>query len=132
MAQLIKVLLVEDTPLAQMIEKAQMIQQDCEVDIAIDGETALEKAMENPYDLILMDIGLGDGPDGFEVTSQIKKLSLINKSTPIVALTAHGEREYMDKASDVGIDHYFNKPFTPADAKVIVDYIKSKKKESKL
>ncbi len=129
MAQLVRVLLVEDIPIAQTIEREQMMQQDCEVDIATDGASALEKAMTNHYDLILMDIGLGDGPDGFEVTSQIKKLSVINKSTPIVALTAHGEKEYMDKASEVGIDHYFNKPFTPTDAKVIVDYIKSKKRK---
>lgn len=123
----LRILLVEDTLIAQTLAKTQLIDQGCEVDVAADGIIALEKALANSYDLILIDIGLGDGPDGFEVITQIKKQSVLNKTTPIVALTAHETMDYMDKADEVGMDHYFNKPFTPEDAKVIVEYIKKRK-----
>lgn len=126
----IRILLVEDTLIAQTLAKTQMLNQGCEVDIASDGVSALEKALSNPYDLILIDIGLGDGPDGFEVITQIKQESPFNKSTPIVALTAHESMDYMDKADEVGMDHYFNKPFTPDDAKVIVEYIRKRKAQN--
>lgn len=126
MTHVIHVLLVEDTLIAQTVVKTQLIDQGCEVDVATDGVSALEKAMHKTYDLILMDLGLGEGPNGLEVTYQIKNQSALNKKTPIIAVTSHTSSEYMDKAMQVGIDHYFNKPFTPDDAKVIVDYIKTK------
>ncbi len=122
----IRVLLVEDTPIAQVVAKSQLIKQDCEVDIASDGIEALDKTSLHSYDLILMDIGLGEGPDGFEVTLQIKNNSPLNRLTPIVAVSSHNEEEYKEKAKAVGMAHYFNKPFRPADAKVIVDYIKER------
>lgn len=122
----IRILLVEDTHIAQIIAKTQMMNQGCEVDVADDGLTALEKALVIPYDLILMDIGLGSGPDGFEVTKQIKIQSTINKSTPIVAVTSHQGEDYKEKAREVGMERYLNKPFTAEDAKNIVEYIKNK------
>ncbi len=72
MTQLIRVLLVEDTLIAQVVAKSQMVKQGCDVDVAADGVNALEKAMNKVYDLILMDIGLGDEQNGFEVSSQVK------------------------------------------------------------
>lgn len=123
-----RVLLVEDTLIAQVIEKAQMTNHGCEVDVAADGYTALEKAKNNAYDLILMDIGLGDGPDGFEVTNHIKNECPLNKTTPIVAVTSHGGAEYKQRALQVGMEKYFNKPFTSEDAKKIIEYVKAKRK----
>ena len=122
----IRVLLVEDTLIAQIIAKNHFSKQGCEVDVAEDGHVALEMASQNQYDLILMDVGLGDGPDGFEVTSSIKNTCLLNKNTPVIAITAHGESSYKEKALDVGIEQYFNKPLTPDDVKKIIDYIKTK------
>ncbi|KTD25818.1 MULTISPECIES: response regulator [Legionella] len=124
----IHVLVVEDTLIAQMVAKAQLAKLGCLVDIASNGEIALEKTMTHAYDVILMDIGLGDGPDGFEVASSIKQSS-INKNTPIVAVTAHGEPDYAKKALAVGIERYFNKPFTPASAKAILHHIESRSLE---
>jgi CheY-like chemotaxis protein len=126
MSHTLRVLLVEDTFIAQKVQMVQMTQQGCIVDLAEDGFIALEKAKNNHYDLILMDIGLGDGPDGFEVTSSIKTQDGINKETIIVAVTSHGGAEYMQKAMDVGMADYFNKPFSPDDAKKIVEFTKNK------
>jgi CheY-like chemotaxis protein len=120
------ILVVEDSPIAQTVAKLHLTKLGCSVDIAQDGIVALEKSNYTKYDVILMDIGLGEGPDGFEVTSKIKNNHGINQDTPIIAVTAHGEPEYTDKAATCGIEIYFNKPFTPVAAQEIIDYINNK------
>ncbi|CDZ77045.1 Response regulator ArlR [Legionella massiliensis] len=117
------VLVVEDTLIAQMLTKIQLTQLGCLVDIAADAQIALEKSMTKTYDLILMDIGLGEGPDGFEVTSQIRMHSPMNKNTPVIAVTAHKDPEYAEKARAVGMKHYFNKPFTPTDIQEMLEHL---------
>lgn len=121
------ILIVEDTLIAQVVLKGHMLDAGCSVDTASDGESALKQALDTKYDLILMDIGLGDGPDGFEVCRLIRQKSKINQKTPIMAVTAHGEPEYNEKAKKVGMEGYFTKPFTPEDASKIMDYMKSLK-----
>lgn len=127
MDNLVRILVVEDTLIAQVVLKTQLTQLGCEVDVASDGMIALDKALKNPYDLILMDIGLGDGPDGFDVTLSIKNKSKINKDTPIMAVTAHGEPEYEEKARACGMLGYFKKPFTAPDAKIILEHLENSK-----
>ncbi|MGQ3892231.1 response regulator [Legionella sp. CNM-4043-24] len=119
------ILIVEDTLIAQKVIKQQLTDQGCVVDTASNGEEALKKAMTTRYDIILMDIGLGNGPDGFAVAEDIKKNSQVNSATPIMAVTAHGEPEYYHKAIFVGMEGYFNKPFTPGDALTIIEYLNS-------
>ena len=119
------ILLVEDNETLRFLVSKQMKKLGLKVDFATDGAEAVEMA-KCGYDLILMDIGLGSGPDGFEVTKQIKIQSTINKSTPIVAVTSHEGEDYKEKAREVGMERYFNKPFTAEDAKNIVEYIKNK------
>lgn len=121
----IRVLLVEDTPVAQIVAKNHLTKQGCEVDIASSGDEALEKILQIQYDIILMDIGLGDGPDGFEVTTQIKSENTLNQLTPIIAITSHEEESFEDKAFAVGMTDFYKKPFTEAIAKTIVDALKT-------
>ena len=120
------ILVVEDTLIAQQVIARQLMLQGCMVDVASDGAAAIAKAQSAKYDLILMDIGLGEGPDGFEVTSTIKGNCELNKSTVVMAVTAHGDEEYQDKARACGMEGYFYKPFTPKDALVVVEYMKNK------
>ena len=117
-----KILVVEDTLIAQMVIKSMLTDEGCEVDMAVDGNKALEKANENQYDVILMDIGLGAGPDGFEATANIKSKSKLNKTTPIMAVTSHEQEEYKQKAIKYGMDGYFNKPFTRENVKAVIEY----------
>ena len=117
-----KILVVEDTPIAQMTIESMLTGEGCEVDLADDGHTALEKALENQYDLILMDIGLGNGPDCFETTANIKLQSKLNKTTPIMAVTSHEQEEYKQKAIKYGMEGYFNKPFTRENVKTVIEY----------
>lgn len=121
----IHVLLVEDSPLAQTVMISNLTQHGCTVDTATDAEVALEKAYDQHYDIILMDIGLGSGPDGFDVATQIKNNSALNKKTSIVAISAHDKPEFREKAEAVGMVGYFNKPFTQKHAEKIIGFIKN-------
>lgn len=119
------ILIVEDSRIAQVVLKNQMVQQGCTVDIASDGNTAIEQALATKYNLILMDIGLGEGPDGFEVSQSILSDGGLNSTTPIMAVTAHGEPHFEQKATEIGMVGYFTKPFNLDDAKVIMDFLKN-------
>ncbi len=81
------ILIVEDTIIAQMVLKKEMLEEGCMVNVASDGNEALQKTMQTQYDFILMDVGLGDGPNGFEATTLIKQQSELNKATPVFVTT---------------------------------------------
>ena len=85
-----KVLVVDDEKLIVKGIKFSLEQDEMQVDCAYDGEEALEKAKENQYDIILLDIMLPK-LDGMQVCQQIREFSNI----PIIMLTAKGDD--MDK-----------------------------------
>ena len=101
-----KVLVVDDEKLIVKGIRFNLEQDGMEVDCAYDGEEAVEKAKENKYDIILLDLMLPK-MDGLEVCQQIREFS----NVPIVMLTAKGED--MDKilGLDYGADDYIPKPF---------------------
>lgn len=77
-------------------------------DIAADGNEGLEKALSNPYDLILLDLML-PGIDGFELCKAIRgKLDI-----PILMVTARKEDIDKIRGFDRGADDYIEKPFNP-------------------
>ena len=82
------ILLVEDDPANQLLAVAHLEAWKVKVDLAVNGEEALEKTKENTYDLVLMDIQM-PGIDGIEVTNQIRNTENLNSSTPIIAFTAN-------------------------------------------
>ena len=101
-----KVLVVDDEKLIVKGIRFSLEQDGMEVDCAYDGEEAVEKAKENKYDIILLDLMLPK-MDGLEVCQQIREFS----NVPIVMLTAKGED--MDKilGLEYGADDYITKPF---------------------
>ena len=105
-----KVLVVDDEKLIVKGIKFSLEQDEMQVDCAYDGEEALEKAKENQYDIILLDVML-PGLTGFEVCQAIREFS----SVPIIMLTAKGED--MDKilGLEYGADDYITKPFSPSE-----------------
>ena len=105
-----KVLVVDDEKLIVKGIKYSLEQDEMQVECAYDGEEALEKAKENQYDIILLDVML-QGLTGFEVCQAIREFS----SVPIIMLTAKGED--MDKilGLEYGADDYITKPFSPSE-----------------
>lgn len=97
----LNILLVEDIQLNVMVAEALLQKLGMQVDVAMTGEEALEKARANQYDLILLDIQLPD-MNGFEVSSKLQEEDLV-AGTHIVALTANvikTRQEYLDNGMD--------------------------------
>ena len=101
-----KILLVEDeVKLARFIE-LELQYEGYEVTVCHNGREGMEKAQENIYDMILLDLML-PGLNGIEICRRIRKIS----DVPIIMLTA--KDEVMDKVAglDSGADDYMTKPF---------------------
>lgn len=111
MEKSLTVLFVEDDKLSQTVGKLSFREIGIPVDIASSGKDALLLASQKVYDLIVMDIGLGD-MDGFEVAQTIRQNSGKNKKTPIIALTAHADTESQNQSKEVGMNQYLVKPLT--------------------
>ena len=113
-----RVLVVDDEKLIVKGIRFSLEQDDMEVDCAYDGEEALEKAKNNKYDLILLDIMLPK-LTGLEVCQQIREFS----DVPVVMLTAKGDD--MDKilGLEYGADDYITKPFNILEVKARIKAI---------
>ena len=113
-----KVLVVDDEKLIVKGIRFSLEQDGMEVDCAYDGQEALDMAMANAYDMILLDVMLPK-MDGFEVCQRIREFSNI----PIVMLTAKGDD--MDKilGLEYGADDYITKPFNILEVKARIKAI---------
>ena len=89
------------------------------LDVAINGETGLEMAKKNKYDLIIMDINLRSDLDGLTLTKNLRSME-IYKDTPIIAITAFG-KYYKEDAMAAGCSHFLIKPFEKNELLEIVN-----------
>lgn len=101
-----KVLLVEDNEMNRDMLSRRLERKGYTVVCAVDGQEGVTKAQSETPDLILMDMSL-PVLDGWEATRQIKA---INKSIPIIALTAHAMASDEQKAREAGCDDFDTKP----------------------
>lgn len=115
-----KVLVVEDNFIAQTVAKTLLSGMECHVDVASSGSDALALYKQTDYDLIFMDIGLGEGMDGYEVTHYIRSKISSTRHIPIIALTAHGGDESKQRCIEAGMDAVLTKPLTQAHAADII------------
>ena len=103
----IKVLVVEDMVLNQLLMKTILDDFGFERDIADNGKIALEKLQNKSYDIILMDLQMPE-MDGFETTKYIR--NTMHSKIPIIALTADVTTVDLAKCKEVGMDDYIAKP----------------------
>ena len=102
-----KILVVEDEPkLASFVRKG-LEEQSCEVDVAFDGQVGRNMALNNLYDVIIMDINLPK-MNGFDVVQSIRKEQ---NRTPVLMLTAMGSVDDKLTGFEAGADDYLVKPF---------------------
>lgn len=108
-SQILRVLVVEDNKINQMVTKKIIEKNNFKCDIVEDGLTAIKKLETDNYDIILMDINM---PiiNGFETTRRIRALGI---TTPIVALTAFDKQEITEEAVSCGMNDIIIKPFEP-------------------
>ena len=109
----LRVLLVEDNTLNQLLAKKVLSDWGWNVEVAENGLIATEKAEKQDFDVILMDIQLPE-MDGYEATRYIRNKLQPPKSTiPIIAMTAHAISGEEEKCYKAGMDGYISKPFNP-------------------
>lgn len=103
----IKVLVVEDMPLNQLLMKTILDDFGFERDIAENGKIAIEKMQEKDYDIVLMDLQM-PVMNGFETTKYIR--NTLKLDLPIIALTADVTTVDLAKCKAVGMNDYIAKP----------------------
>ncbi|MFO7658696.1 MAG: ATP-binding protein [Bacteroidales bacterium] len=103
----IKVLMVEDIPLNQLLMKTILDDYGFEHDMAANGKIAIEKLEKNSYDIILMDLLMPE-MDGFEATKYIR--GTLQSQIPIIALTADVTTVDFKKCKAFGMNDYIAKP----------------------
>ncbi len=103
----IKVLVVEDIPLNQLLMKTLLDDFGFDRDIASNGKIAIEKLQAKSYDIILMDLQMPE-MNGFEATEYIR--STLHSKIPIIALTADVTTVDLAKCRSVGMNDYIAKP----------------------
>lgn len=102
-----RILLVEDDQSFGVVLRDYLMMNDFDVTLATDGEQGLKEFTEKDYDLCLFDVMMPK-KDGFSLAEDIKKM---DKTTPIIFLTAKNMREDILKGYQIGADDYITKPF---------------------
>ncbi|RTY95136.1 ATP-binding protein [Flavobacterium sp. GT3R68] len=103
----IKILVVEDMELNQLLMKTLLDDFGFECDITANGKLAIEKLETKTYDIILMDLQMPE-MNGFEATEYIR--NVMHSDIPIMALTADVTTVDLAKCKAVGMNDYLSKP----------------------
>ena len=105
-----KILIVEDEEAIADLEKDYLELSGFEVEIEHDGDRGLERALNEDFDMFLLDLML-PGTDGFEICKKIREV----KNTPILMVSA--KKDDIDKIRGLGLgaDDYITKPFSPSE-----------------
>lgn len=106
----IKILVVDDEERIRRLLKMYLEREEFIVEEAEDGVSALTKALNTDYDVILLDLMM-PGKDGMEVCKELRE----KKTTPVIMLTAKGEEVNRVQGFEVGTDDYIVKPFSPRE-----------------
>ena len=105
-----KILIVEDEVAIADLEKDYLELSGFDVEVANDGMIGLQKAIEEDYNLVILDLML-QGIDGFEICRKIRE----QKNTPVIMVSA--KKDDIDKIRGLGLgaDDYMTKPFSPSE-----------------
>ncbi len=106
----IRLLVVDDEDRIRRLLKMYLEREKYTIDEAANGDDALELALTNDYDLILLDLMM-PGKDGIEVCKELRE----KKATPVIILTAKGEEINRVQGFEAGTDDYIVKPFSPRE-----------------
>jgi signal transduction histidine kinase/CheY-like chemotaxis protein len=106
-----RILLVEDNKINIMVGKQILEKANLVVDVAYDGQMAVDMVRENNYGIVLMDIQMPI-MDGYTSSMEIRKF---NTNLPILALSASVFVEVKNKIEQSGMDGFIFKPFDPED-----------------
>lgn len=120
MAELYSILLVDDTE-TNIDILVEILGDDYDLYVAMDGETALEIVDEERPDLVLLDIMM-PGMDGYEVLSRIRQKESV-RDTPVVFVSAKDESSDQSYGLGLGASAFITKPINPAEVRTVVQQI---------
>ena len=109
-----RILLAEDNKINAVLATTLIKRAGHKVDVASDGVEAVEAALQNPYDIIFMDMHMPK-MDGLTAARRIRALQTPAADTPIIALTANAMASDRQKCHAAGMDDFLSKPFEPHD-----------------
>ncbi len=103
------VLVVEDSPVNQVVAVRTLERCGCATDVAADGQQALEALAGRVYDAVLMDCQM-PVMDGYEATAELRRREADGRHTPVIAMTAHAMKGDQERCLAAGMDDYLPKP----------------------
>ncbi len=115
----LRILAAEDNAVNQRVLSRLLERLGCQVEIAADGQEALEKARAGGWDLVLMDCQM-PVLDGFAATRAIRALAGDAAKVPIVAVTAHALAGDRERCLAEGMDDYLTKPVSLASLEQVL------------
>ncbi|WP_048694541.1 response regulator [Catenovulum maritimum] len=122
----VKLLLVEDNKLNRQVAVGFLKETGVKIDIAENGIEAIDKVINNDYDIVLMDIQMPE-MDGLTATQEIRNIKEY-KDLPILAMTAHAMAGDAQKSLDAGMNGHITKPIDPDEMLRNIIYWVSKDK----
>jgi len=114
----LSILLAEDNPVNQKVILRMLTKLGYNADVAVNGQIALDAIRNNKYNLVLMDVEM---PilDGIEVTQQVRLE--IDNPPAIVAMTAHRDRDEMNRCLKAGMKEFITKPISIEELKKLLE-----------
>jgi two-component system alkaline phosphatase synthesis response regulator PhoP len=106
-----RILLVEDEPGLRVTLRDRLEREGYELAAAADGDEGFERAVREPFDLVLLDLML-PGRDGFELVRELRRRG---SDVPVLMLTARGQLADRVAGLKLGADDYLTKPFEMAE-----------------
>ena len=113
------VLVVEDSPVIQRLIAVCLRPAGVTVETRSDGPSGLQAALEDPPDLLILDVGLPK-MDGWQVLDQIRA-NIQTRNLKVVVLTAHAQEETRERANRGGADAFVTKPFRPDELRKVAE-----------
>ncbi len=114
----LKILIVEDDKLNQMVAKSFLKRIHLTADFANNGFEAINAINENSYDIVFMDVHMPE-LDGISATREIRK-TISAEKLPIIALSATAMNEEIDLCLEVGMNSFLPKPINKDDFQEII------------
>lgn len=105
------ILIVDDDPIVRRLLSIVVEMAGYESMTAVNGSEALSTLQEHKIDLVLLDVMMPGGMNGFEVCQQIRR-SLELQHIPIFLVTALGDKKHMEQGADAGANDFVTKPFS--------------------
>jgi len=116
-----RILVAEDNHINQMVMENMLDSDKYDVHFQMDGKSAVEAHLANPYDIILMDISMPE-MNGIEATEAIRTQEKVigTQQVPIVAVTAHAMKSHQETYKEAGMNDFLPKPISKQELDAVL------------